>query len=87
MFIILSIASSIFSLSPKAVSLKYPSPLGPKPTPGVPTTPVLFSNLSKNYHDFISFGTLSQIYGAFIPPYTLKPAVFNPSVMTFAFSL
>lgn len=38
MFFILSIASIVFSLEPNAVSLKYPSPLGPKPTPGVPTT-------------------------------------------------
>ena len=43
MLFILSIASIVFSLLPNAVSLKYPSPLGPKPTPGVPTT-FAFSN-------------------------------------------
>ena len=37
-FLILSIASIVFSLLPNAVNLKYPSPAGPNPTPGVPTT-------------------------------------------------
>ena len=37
-FLILSTASMVFSLLPNAVSRKYPSPLGPKPDPGVPTT-------------------------------------------------
>ena len=36
--LIRSTASIVFSRLPKAVSLKYPSPLGPKPEPGVPTT-------------------------------------------------
>ena len=36
--LILSIASTVFSYEPNAVSLKYPSPLGPKPEPGVPST-------------------------------------------------
>ena len=36
--LIRSIASTVFSYVPKAVSRKYPSPLGPKPEPGVPTT-------------------------------------------------
>ena len=31
-------AASVFSYVPNAVSLKYPSPLGPNPDPGVPTT-------------------------------------------------
>ena len=43
-FFILSIASIVFSLEPNAVNLKYPSPLGPNPTPGVPTT---FASSSK----------------------------------------
>jgi hypothetical protein len=47
-FFILSIASLVASWSPKAVSLKYPSPLGPNPEPGVPTTEALFSKRSKN---------------------------------------
>ena len=37
-FTILSIASLVFSALPNAVRRKYPSPLGPKPDPGVPTT-------------------------------------------------
>lgn len=36
--LILSSALTVFSYEPNAVSLKYPSPLGPKPEPGVPTT-------------------------------------------------
>lgn len=36
--LILSIAATVFSYEPKAVSRKYPSPLGPNPDPGVPTT-------------------------------------------------
>ena len=31
-------AATEFSYVPNAVSLKYPSPLGPNPDPGVPTT-------------------------------------------------
>ena len=37
-FFILLIASIQSLRSPNAVSRIYPSPLGPKPTPGVPTT-------------------------------------------------
>lgn len=36
--LIRSTALSVFSLLPKAVNRKYPSPLAPKPAPGVPTT-------------------------------------------------
>ncbi len=36
--LILSNAATEFSYVPNAVSLKYPSPLGPNPDPGVPTT-------------------------------------------------
>ena len=36
-FVMRSIASLVFSKEPNAVSRKYPSPLGPKPLPGVPT--------------------------------------------------
>jgi hypothetical protein len=43
--LILSTALSVFSLVPKAVNLKYPSPLAPKPTPGVPTTLASFMSL------------------------------------------
>lgn len=34
----LFIASIVFSLSPKEVSLNQPAPFLPKPSPGVPTT-------------------------------------------------
>lgn len=43
---------------PKAVSRKYPSPLGPKPTPGVQTTPTEYSILSKNFQ----LGMLSGVF-------------------------
>ena len=36
-FFILSMASKVASLEPKEVNLKYPSPCGPNPHPGVPT--------------------------------------------------
>ena len=62
---------NVLSKLPKAVNLKYPSPLGPKPEPGVPTIFFSSNNLSKNSHEVIPFGTLSQIYGALIPPYTV----------------
>lgn len=58
----------VFSLVENAVNLTYPSPLGPKPEPGVVTTPVSSSNLSKKSHDFIPFGVFAQMYGAFTPP-------------------
>ena len=41
--LILSIAATVFSYEPNAVRRKYPSPLGPNPDPGVPTT-LAFSN-------------------------------------------
>ena len=87
MFFILSIASIVFSLLPKAANLKYPSPLGPNPTPGVPTTATSFSNLSKKSQDLISSGNFNHMYGAFTPPYTVKPASVSPSLIIFAFSL
>ena len=45
------IASKASSWLPKAVSRMNPSPLGPKPTPGVVTNAALLSNLSKNDHE------------------------------------
>ena len=36
--LILLIAATVFSCVPNAVRRKYPSPLGPNPEPGVPTT-------------------------------------------------
>ena len=42
-FLILSIAATVFSYVPNAVRRKYPSPLGPNPDPGVPTTFALSS--------------------------------------------
>ena len=56
----LCIASSVFSLLPKPVNLKYPSPLGPNPTPGVPTILASFSNLSKKVQESILFGVFSK---------------------------
>lgn len=44
-FFIRFIASMQFSCVPKAVSRKYPSPAGPNPTPGVPTTCASFKSL------------------------------------------
>ena len=44
-----------------------PSPLGPNPTPGVPTMLASESGLSKNAQEFPP-GTFSQMYGAFTPP-------------------
>ena len=41
--LILSTAFAVFSYVPNAVSRKYPSPLGPNPDPGVPTTPAFSS--------------------------------------------
>jgi hypothetical protein len=46
-FLIRSTASITFSRWPKADSRKYPSPLGPKPEPGVPTTLHSVRSLSK----------------------------------------
>ena len=61
MSIILFIATIEFSCVPNAVNLKYPSPDGPNPLPGVPTTFAFSNNLSKNSHDFILFGVFNQI--------------------------
>ena len=83
---ILSIASIVFDLLPNAVNLKYPSPLGPNPTPGVPTIANSFNNLSKKSHYFTFSGNFNHIYGAFIPPYTVYPAFCNPSLIILAFS-
>ena len=44
-------ASRVFSGSPKAVSLKKPSPPGPKPLPGVVTTCASRRRRSKNVHE------------------------------------
>jgi len=46
-FFILSTASISFSRSPNADNRKYPSPLGPKQLPSVPTTQHSFNSLSK----------------------------------------
>jgi len=86
-FLILWIASSVFSFVPNPVNLKYPSPLGPNPTPGVPTTFAFVNNLSKNSHDFVSSGNLSHTYGEFTPPYTVYPASSSPCFIILAFSL
>ncbi|MDK2962301.1 MAG: hypothetical protein PWP20_1427 [Eubacteriaceae bacterium] len=48
-------------INKRLVSLKYPSPLGPKPAPGVPTICTSLSSLSKNDHESSPVGVLSQI--------------------------
>ena len=48
-FLIRFMASSQSARSPKAVKRIYPSPLGPKPTPGVPTTLASYSICSKEF--------------------------------------
>ena len=55
-FFILLIASIQSLRSPNAVKRIYPSPLGPKPTPGVPTTLASYNICSKNRHDESPFG-------------------------------
>lgn len=59
--LIRSTASLTFSLSPKALRRKKPSPEGPKPEPGVPTTWHSLSNLSKNSQELSPPGVLSQM--------------------------
>ena len=53
-------ASSADSRDPNAVRRKYPSPLGPNPEPGVPTTCTVSSSRSKNCHDDMPSGTASH---------------------------
>ncbi len=50
-----SIALTTFSLSAKAEKRKYPSPAGPNPDPGVPTTLASLSSRSKNSQDVRPF--------------------------------
>ena len=59
-FFILLIASIQSLRSPNAVSRIYPSPLGPKPTPGVPTTLASYNICSKNRHDESPFGVFTH---------------------------
>ena len=77
-------AFNVFSWEPNAVSRKYPSPLGPNPEPGVPTTFAFFNRKSKKSQDGILSGVCNQIYGAFTPPNTVYPASFKPSLIIFA---
>ena len=56
-----SIASIVFSRLPKADRRKYPSPIAPKPAPGVPTTASFSSRKSKNSQEDIPCGHCSQI--------------------------
>ena len=79
-------AFCVFSLAENAVRRIYPSPLGPKPAPGVVTTPVLFNISLKKSHEPMFFGALAQIYGAFSPPLTESPAADNAVRIIFAFS-
>src|SRR5512133_648610 len=66
-----SIAFTTFALSAKAEKRKYPSPEGPKPDPGVPTTFASLSKMSKNSQELSPFLVLTQTYGALIPPKTV----------------
>jgi hypothetical protein len=59
-FFNLSIASKTFSLDAKAENLKYPSPDGPNPEPGVPTTLASFRILSNKSHELMPFPELAQ---------------------------
>ena len=54
------IASLQSSFFPKPVNRIYPSPLGPKPIPGVPTICASYNSLSKNFHDDIPLGACTQ---------------------------
>ena len=53
-------AAVVFSGWPKALRRKYPSPAGPKPLPGVPTTWHSESSLSKKSQEDRPFGVRSQ---------------------------
>lgn len=56
----LATAFSTSSECPKALSRKKPSPLGPKPEPGVPTTWASLSSLSKNSQEVMPAGVLTH---------------------------
>ena len=53
-------ASRVCSAEPNPVRRKYPSPLGPKPEPGVPTMCKSFNRWSKNCHEVIPAGVFTQ---------------------------
>ena len=63
-----SMASRVLSASPTAVRRMKPSPLGPKPAPGVVTTLASWSSRSKNSQLPWPSGALNQIYGESVPP-------------------
>src|SRR5439155_142255 len=67
------IASSTFSRELKALTRKYPSPLMPKPLPGVTTMWAWVSRRSKASQLERLRGVLTQTYGAWTPPYVFKP--------------
>ncbi len=72
MFPSLSIALSTLSCVANEENLKYPSPEGPKPDPGVPTTWASFSSLSKSSHDLICRPEFTHTYGRIYPAKDLK---------------
>ena len=80
-------ASFVRCASPNAVSRKKPSPLRPKPAPGVPTTFAFSSSTSKNSHEVSPPGHLSQIYGEFTPPVNHMPHCDSALAITPAFFL
>ena len=59
-FLSRSMACSQSSRMPKAVSLTYPSPLGPNPTPGVHTTRASYSICSKKRQLLSPFGVFTH---------------------------
>ena len=79
------IASKASLWLPKAVSRMNPSPLGPKPTPGVVTNAALLSNLLKNDHEVSPSGIFTHRYGEQTPPKTVKPDSSSDCFMSEAF--
>src|ERR1039457_368117 len=70
----------------KALMRKKPSPFEPKPLPGVMTTFASFKILSNACQLVMPVGVRTQIYGAFTPPKTFRPAFFAPLRRTAALS-
>ena len=56
-----SMASAVSSAVPKAVRRRKPSPLGPKPSPGVPTTAASSSSRSKKAQESMPPGQRIQM--------------------------
>src|SRR6266849_8840111 len=76
--VIRSTASSVSPREPNAVRRKYPSPVGPNPEPGMPTTCASARSLSKKSQEESRAGVRTQRYGALLPPWTVSPAPASP---------